>query len=316
MSASTRRTFAGGLAALGGGACASVGGRVAAQPPYRVIARPDRDALGEGAIWSARRNAIVWVDIQNPAVSILDLRSGRVTRTPLPQMVTWIFERQGSDDFMVGLRKGVGRLRLDPVEITQIGAVEADLPNTRLNDAKVDPFGRIWFGTMGEGTPGGNGAFYRLDPDLTWTRVDTGYRVANGPTFSLDGRTVFHNDTPNRTVYAFDMDPRGGLSNKRVFIRFEREWGVPDGMTTDAEGGLWICGWDGHRVSRFRPDGSLDRFIAIPTQRPTTCVFAGPRLDRMFVASASAGLDNDTLAGSLFEVFPGVRGMRQTLFAG
>jgi D-xylonolactonase len=314
MTASTRRTFAGGLGALTLGACATAGD--GAGTSYRVVERPDRDVLGEGAIWSARMNAVLWIDIMKPALSILDLRTGRVTRTPLPQMVTWIFERQAGDGFMVGLRKGIGRLRLDPLEITQVGAVEADLPENRLNDAKVDPFGRIWFGTMGQGPSGGAGSFYRLDPNLTWSRQDTGYRVANGPTFSLDGRTAFHNDTPERTVYAFDVDPRGGLSNRRVFIRFEQAWGVPDGMTTDAEGGLWICGWDGSRVSRFRPDGSLDRFIALPATRPTTCVFAGRRLERMFVASASTGLDNEPLAGSLFEVFPGVRGARATLFAG
>lgn len=308
--------FAGGLAALGAGGCVSVGGRAGARPPYRVVERPDRDNLGEGAIWSARRNAVLWIDIGRPGLSILDLRTGRVTRTPLPQMVVWIFERRNGDGFIVGLRKGIGWLNLDPLEITPISGLEADLPNNRLNDAKVDPFGRIWFGTMGQGPAGGAGSFYRLDPDLTWSKQDTGYRVANGPTFSLDGRTVFHNDTPNRTVYAFDLDPRGGLSNKRVFIRFEPDWGVPDGMTTDAEGGLWICGWDGGRISHFRPDGTLDRFVALPASRPTTGVFAGPRLERLFVASSSGGLANEPLAGSLFEVFPGVRGMPQTLFAG
>jgi sugar lactone lactonase YvrE len=139
---------------------------------------------------------------------------------------------------------------------------------------------------------------------------------SNGPTFSPDGATLYHTDNARRVVYAFDLNENGALANKRVFVRFEDAWGYPDGMTTDSEGGVWIAHWDGARVSRFTPDGALDRSIALPVSRPTSCVFAGDELERMFVTSASIGREDEPLAGGLFEIDPGVRGAPAHMFAG
>lgn len=123
-------------------------------------------------------------------------------------------------------------------------------------------------------------------------------------------------DTGLRTVFAFDMNQYGELTGKRVFLSFEKQWGYPDGMAADAEGGLWIAHWDGGRISRFRPDGSLDRSISVPASNVTSVVFAGPQLDRMFVTSAAFGCETEPLAGALFEVNPGVRGHSVQAFAG
>jgi sugar lactone lactonase YvrE len=108
----------------------------------------------------------------------------------------------------------------------------------------------------------------------------------------------------------------GSLKNKRVFIQFEKGWGVPDGMTTDAEGGLWICCWDGGQVGHFHPDGSLDRFVRLPASRITDCAFSGPNLDTLFVSSAATGKAEEKQAGSLFRLVPGETGMIANRFAG
>ncbi len=243
----------------------------------------------------------------------MDLGSGSVRSWPLPEPICWIVERAGRDDFIVGLKRGFASLSLDPPAVAIIGNPEPDMPHNRLNDAKVDRWGRVWAGTMPEGGPG-EGALYRLDPDLRWMRMDTGYRVANGPTFSLDGTTLYHADTPRRLVYAMTVHADGHLSDKRIFLRFGEDEGVPDGMTTDAAGGIWICHWDGGRVSRFRPDGTLDRTIRLPVSRPTSPCFAGPGACRLFVASASIGREAEAMAGSLFEIDrPGVFGRAPTL---
>jgi sugar lactone lactonase YvrE len=100
-----------------------------------------------------------------------------------------------------------------------------------------------------------------------------------------------------------------------VHIRFEKEWGDPDGMAIDADGGLWVAHWGGSRVSRFSPEGKLDRSISLPTSRITSCTFAGEDLDRMFVTSAVDGVD-EPYAGMLFEIDPRCRGLSTCLFAG
>ena len=146
--------------------------------------------------------------------------------------------------------------------------------------------------------------------------VAYGYGVANGPTFSPDGSILYHTDSARRVVYAFDLSADGQLTGKREFIRFENEWGYPDGMTTDREGGIWIAHWDGGRVSRFRPDGTLERSIHLPASNITSCAFAGVHLDRLFVTSASLYREGEAEAGALFEVHADVCGLPAPAFAG
>jgi D-xylonolactonase len=278
-------------------------------PAYTVIERPERDLLGEGPLWSARDNALYWVDIKAPRVNRLSLADGQTRTWAMPEAIGWLIERRNEPGFIAGFKRGFARLTLDPLAIDLFGDPEAHLPDTRMNDAKADAQGRIWAGSMDErGDAQPIGALRRLDTDFTWREVDTGYRIANGPTFSPDQKTLYHADSADRVVYAYAVDDAGGLVDKREFVRFSNEMGFPDGMTTDAEGGIWIAAWDGGRVNRFTPDGQLDRFIALPASQITSCAFAGPNLDRLFVTSAAMG-DDEPLAGALFEIDAGVRGL-------
>ncbi len=281
----------------------------------RVVARGDQcDQLGEGLWWSAREGAVYWTDILAPALNRLTLADGQVTRWPMPEMIGWVIERRDRPGFVAGFRSGFAELTLDPPVVTPIAAPEPDLPGNRLNDAKADAFGRIWAGTMPVGADRPSGALYRLDPDRSVTRVDTGYTVANGPAISPDGRWLYHTDTVPGCVYRFALDERG-LHGRTLHIQFADGWGRPDGMTCDADGGLWIAHWGGSRVSRFTPDGALDRAIALPASQITNVCFAGEGLDRMCVTSAATGVD-EPLAGALFEVEAGVRGVAPELYAG
>lgn len=283
---------------------------------YRVIERTTRDLLGEGPVWSARRGAMFWVDILAPALRSFDLDSGFVSAWDMPEKIGWALECANHDRFIIGLKSGFAHLDLDTLAIEHIGHPEPELLHNRLNDAKVDQAGRIWAGTMDDHEVAATGALYRLDPDLSWTRHDDGYGVTNGPTFSLDGNTVYHTDSLDRTVFAFDLTQDGGLTNKRVFTQFDDSWGYPDGMCTDADGGIWIAHWGGGRISRFSVDGRWDRSIFLPASQITSCAFGGACLDRMFVTSAAVGVPGEPLAGALFEVEAGARGVATPLFGG
>lgn len=295
----------------------TLGGAIVNMSAPEVIAHAGGDRLGEGLMWCARRNAVFWVDVLAPALRCYHLDSGQLTRWAMPEPVGWIIERAGRDDFVVGLKSGFAALRLEPLTITRIGSPEPDRPHNRLNDAKVDHAGRIWAGSKDEREPEQPiGALYRLDPGFAWSRHDDHYLCTNGPTFSPDGQTLYHTDSFARTVFAFDLGDDGQLQNKRSFIRFQDSWGYPDGMTTDAAGFLWIAHWGGGRVSRIAPDGTLAESIALPASQITNCAFAGAELDRLFVTSAAVGTSNEPLAGALFELRPGVRGLTPTPFAG
>ncbi|MCJ2067073.1 SMP-30/gluconolactonase/LRE family protein [Methylobacterium sp. J-088] len=286
----------------------------------RIVARSGsqigRDRLGEGPIWVPERGTLFWVDIEAPALNWLDLARGETGRRPFPEPLGWIIPRAGRRDFVVGLKSGFATYDFEADRIVPVGDPEPDYPDNRLNDAKVDFAGRIWAGSMHQAETAISGSLHRLDPDLTWQRMDGEYGVANGPTFSLDGRIIYHSDSAARTVYAFDLTADGTLSGKRPFLRFPDDWGWPDGMTTDAEGCLWIAHWGGSRISRVDPDGRLIRTVALPAPNITSCAFAGDGLDRLFVTSASRGAEGVPEAGALFELDVGVVGLPPRAFGG
>ena len=276
--------------------------------------------LGEGPLWSPSHNALYWVDVKGQRLQRYDLETGAQHGWPMPQRIGWVVER-AAGGLVAGFKSGFAFLDEQTLEITPIVDPEPELPGNRLNDAKVDPWGRIWAGTMDDAETSPTGALYRLDPDLRCSRWDEGYVVSNGPAFSPDGKTLYHTSSATREIFAFDLAADGSLSNKRLFLHFRPEDGYPDGMTTDAEGGLWVAHWEGWRVSRFHPDGTLDRQVPIPVSRVTSATFAGSELNRLFVTTASIGLSEaerreQPLAGGLFELRPGVTGLPPYRFQG
>ena len=163
------------------------------------------------------------------------------------------------------------------------------------------------------------GTLYRLSPSGEWQVVDSGYVVPNGPAFSPCGEWLYHTDSALRTIYRFKLGADGApdsAHDREVFIRFTEEDGYPDGMTTDAEGFLWVAHWDGGRITRFAPDGTRVRSIELPARRITNIAFAGENLERMFVTSAAKDLPDSEFDGALFEVEAGVTGNPAGIYHG
>ncbi len=283
-------------------------------PQWRVVEREQRDELGEGTLWSARENALYWTDILAPALNRLSLEDGRIDRWAMPEPLGWVAERE-QGGFVAGFQSGFARISLDPLTIEKLGTPEPDLPDNRMNDGKADAQGNVWCGTMNFDCLGESGALYRLAPDGSWTAMDREYGITNGPAFSPCGRWLYHTDTAKRLIYRFEQS-EGAVANRKPFIQFTEADGFPDGMTVDAEGYLWVAHWEGARISRFDPDGQLDRAIPLPASQITNLAFAGAELDRLFVTSSAAGLPPSPYDGALFEVESGVKGVSPGLYAG
>lgn len=276
--------------------------------------------LGEGPVWVERETALYWVDIKAPLIWRWDFGNDLVSHWTPPFRVGSLAPR-AEGGFVAGTDQGFALVDLEANRYDVIANPEIDRPRNRFNDGKLDRAGRFWAGTMDDEEIEAAGALYRLDPDLRWERVDDGYRVTNGPAFSPDGRRMYHSDSAARTIYLFDLDDAGRALNKRPFARFGERDGYPDGMTVDAEGCLWVAFWDGWCVRRLDPDGLCIGTLAVPVQRPTSCVFGGPDLDRLFITSATVGLAQNQLAmqpfaGGLFVAMPGVYGAPGQCFAG
>jgi sugar lactone lactonase YvrE len=221
-----------------------------------------------------------------------------------------------------GDSEGLGFLDLETGEVTRIGNPENHLPQNRFNDGKVDRSGRVWAGTMNENGPEPTGSLYRLDPSGSIKRMATGFICANGLGWSPDNRTMYFTDSMIRTIWTYEFDPAtGGLGERRVFATLAANEGLPDGLTVDSEGFVWSAVWDGWRVLRYAPDGTIERTIRMPVQRPSSCMFGGPDLKTLYITSACVelgwnALKNGPLAGSLFALSTDVAGLPEVPFGG
>jgi len=274
--------------------------------------------LGEGPVWVARESALYWVDINGRKIF---RRQGETTNSWDTPMKVGSLAPRSRGGFIAGTERGLAFIDLEAGQFEIFDNPDADLPGNRFNDGKVDRLGRFWAGTMDNDERAASGTLYRVDPGLAVTRLDTGYRVTNGPAFSPDGAVMYHNDSALQVTYAFDLDRSGNASNRREFLRFGPGEGYPDGMTVDAEGCLWIAFWDGWCLRRFSPEGERLAELAVPVQRPTSCAFGGEELKTIFITSArrdleGTELEKQPLAGGLFAADVGVKGIAEVPFAG
>ena len=282
---------------------------------FEIVARDGVDQLGEGPLWRVADQSLWWVDIVAPALNRLTVATGAVERWAMPEPIGWVVERAGGG-LLAGFRSGIAALDPDSLAIDFWVAPEPDRPHNRLNDAKVDATGRLWFGSKDDRDLDDSGALYAMGADRRPKRHDDGYRVANGPAFSLDGRFLYHADSGRRVVYRFAVDEDGALAERVPFLSFDPAWGYPDGMTVDAQDCLWVAHWGGGAISRFDPEGRRMQTVALPATNVTSCTFGGAGLDRLYVTSAAMTSPGMPADGALFVLEVGVGGRLATAFAG
>jgi xylono-1,5-lactonase len=290
-----------------------------------------RSVLSEGALWSPRDQALYWLDQMRPELHRFDPATGRDTKfdLPLPEQLGALIPRQ-SGGFVLAAHDGLSFIDPGFTRRTPFVHPVRQIPRACFNDGKCDRQGRLWAGTTDRQESSALGELYRFEPGGEAALIASGFIASNGPSFSPDGTVMYHTSSHDRTIFAYDIDPdTGTASNRRVFVRMDPADGIPDGSTVDAEGFLWSTHWGGWRVTRFAPDGSVDRVIEMPVKALTSCAFGGPDLTTLFVTSASIDLtpagfvymsdeqfDADPLAGAIFAVDVGVRGLPEPAFRG
>jgi sugar lactone lactonase YvrE len=278
------------------------------------------DDLGEGPHWDDRDGELLWVDIAQGRIHAWSPSSGAVRTELLGGEVSAVIPRTAAPGHLIA--SGHRLLLRDGEHQRTMAVVEADLPDNRFNDCKCDPQGRLWAGTMSKTRNPGTAALYRLSPGGDIERVIAKTTLSNGLAWSPSGDTMYFIDSTTQRIDAFDFDgATGAIANRRTIIEIGPDDGLPDGMTVDAEGGIWICLFGGATVRRYSPDGTLEASIPLPTTNPTSPVFGGPDLRTLYITTARHRLTPDQLAteplaGAVLTVDPGVQGLPGNRFTG
>lgn len=280
-----------------------------------TLAFESHDVLGEGSIWNDATQELYWIDIEGGVLHIFHPPKNYHQSFSLGQRVGTVVP---SDNGKIILALQDGLYEFDPPTQQKklITSADHDPAFLRFNDGKCDPAGRLWVGTMHLDILPKVASLYKFEKGVL-IKVLNEITISNGICWSGDGKTMYYIDTPTSSVQAFDFDvAKGFLSNGRVVVETKEEFDPPDGMTIDAEGMLWIGHWKGSCVGRWNPQtGKLISKIEVPAYHVTSCAFGGKDLDTLYITTASIEVSPEQkmqypLAGCLFQVKPGVKGVK------
>ncbi len=277
------------------------------------------DILGESPLWDERAQCLWWVDIRRPAIRRLVPEGGRLDTWPLPEMVGCIAL---AEDGRLVVAMGTEVSLFDPAAgaFETIARLPSRVEGHRFNDGRCDRQGRLFVGTMHNVTRAPEGVLYRLQGRGEMQPVLQGLSIPNSLAWSPGGGIMYFADSLRHRIEAFAYDSARGLPGEPQFFAASTPPGFPDGATVDAEGFLWSAQFKASQVVRYAPDGRIDRVVEMPVDKPTAVAFGGPSLETLYITSASqhmsaAELAAQPLAGALFALKPGVRGLPEPRFA-
>jgi L-arabinonolactonase len=292
-----------------------------AEPEPRVVIA-SQNQIGESPVWSHSENALYWVDVEGKLIQRWQGGDGSMQCWKMDEPVGCIGLREHGG--LVGASL-TGFFFLDIVtgKTTSISDPEAHLPDNRFNDGKMDRRGRFWAGTRNfRDHSKTTGALYRLDPDLSVHRMEEGLLCPNGMAWSPDDTLMYMCDTWARRIYVYDFDTDDGvLHNRRLFVELSENAGFPDGLTVDAAGFIWNAHYDGWRITRYAPDGKVDRIIRMPVRHVTSLTFGDTDFRTLYITSACLRLTDEqrrvqSTAGHVFALEAQTQGFPEPMFTG
>ncbi len=264
------------------------------------------DTVGEGVLWDWRRQALWWTDIQRSRLYRYDWATRERALLPAPERIGSFGLVADSEQLIAAFASGIAMYEPAAMRVTWLARPEANRPEIRFNDGRVDRQGRFWSGTMQDhGIRKPVGKLYSFDALHGLRCHVTDVLISNGLCMSPDGSRLYFADSPTRTINVHDVhESAGTLGAAREFARINQP-AVPDGGTVDADGCVWSAQWGGSSVVRYAPDGREDLRVTVPASQVTCVCFGGPDLDLMFITSArehldAAALQREPHAGNVF----------------
>ena len=277
--------------------------------------------VGEAPHWDERTKTLLFVDLTAGTVFRYGQSGAKLGSFPVGQEVGAVVPRRRGR-LVLAVRDGIATVSDSGEGFELTSPVERDIPGNRMNDAKCDPAGRLFAGTTAFDFSPHSAALYRVESDWSFEQIVPDATQSNGIAWSPDGGRMYFIDSATQGVDVFDFDVgAGAASNRRRLVTIERAHGVPDGMTTDSRGNLWVACFGGAAVRCYSPAGALLDEILFPVTQVTSCAFGGPDLADLYVTSAAyrlsaVQLKQEPHAGATFVCRPGAVGMPASPFAG
>ena len=277
----------------------------------------NKSVLGEGTLWVPTLNSIFFVDIKKKKILILNTKTNKKKILRVDKEIGFISHIK-RNIFILGLKSELRIVDLKNIKILSSIGVELNKPNNRINDGKIDPKGRLWFGTMDNLEKKQSGSLYCLDNHLRLHKVDEKYFIANGPAF-LDKNNFYHTDSRKRIIYKIKINDKLEILKKTIFLKFNEIDGSPDGMTTDIRNNLWVCHYRGASISVYDLRGNKIHQINFPAKNITNCTFGGSGNNELFISTArkdmkAKEIKKYSLSGSLFKVKTNLKGKKTISF--
>jgi sugar lactone lactonase YvrE len=285
-----------------------------------VIAYKTDAALGEGAIWNYETNELYWIDIEGKSFNIFNPTTNKNRSFSTTSQIGTVVPKN-NNEALIALTDGIYTINVHTGETSLFLDMKADLVGCRLNDGKCDPAGRLWIGSMHWEQKKGHAKLFSINNKAELnTKIDS-VTISNGIVWTADKKTMYYIDTPTSQIKAYDYDnATGNISNERVAVQVAPELGFPDGMTIDEEDMVWVGMWNGNAVIRFNPKtGKVLQKVEVPAHNITSCAFGGKNLDTLYITSAKLDMTEEELkkyplAGSVFKIVPGVKGVKSYSF--
>lgn len=269
--------------------------------------------LGEGVTWVKEHNSLYYVDIKKKKIFKLNYKNKNKKIYKIEKEIGFL-AHVSKNTFVLGLQGEIRIVDLKKKNKKISIKIEKKFKNNRINDGKTDHQGRLWFGTMDNLERNiHNGSLYCLDGNLNLNQVDKNYMITNGPAF-INKRCFYHTDSKKKIVYKIYIDKNLKVISKKIFIKFRKNEGSPDGMTLDNYQNLWICHYNGSCISVYNKKGNKLHSVNMPTKNITNCTFGGYRNSELFVTTAIKGMSKKELklfplSGNLFKIKTNVFGM-------
>ena len=258
-------------------------------------------------------NSIYFVDIKNKKILILNVTNNKKRIIKINKEIGFLAHIK-KDIFILGLQSELRIVNLKNKETIRSIPIEEDKPLNRINDGKVDPKGRLWFGTMDNLERNiKNGSLYCLDKNLNIHKVDTKYHITNGPAF-INAENFLHTDSRSKIIYKIKINKEYKIVKKTKFLKFSKKQGSPDGMTIDFKKNIWVCHFGGARISVYNQRGKKIHQVNLDAKNITNCTFGGFKNNEIFVSTALKGMKKNEikkykLSGSLLKIKTNVKGI-------